>query len=128
MNNNFKKLVAETAMLEKLEKRLRDTQVVIKKQKELVAAIKKALASEMSSNGVVNEEVELDGKLYLLTRKRGAWSLQIEDKASVPDSFMREKVTREPDKPLIKDYLMENKANWAQVVRGDDIITYKRKE
>ena len=112
-------------MQTQMEFKLKELQESLRDAEALVATAQTEILSYMRKNGVINEEVMLENKLYKIKRNAGKLSIDVPDLDAVPMEFVRERVVKTPDKIKIKAHLKGNKVNWASEKLGDETITYE---
>ena len=85
-------------------------------------SIKSAMLSVMQAAGIRKHTLPT----ATLSVRDGIDRVQINDEASVPDTFCR--IKREPDKTKIKVHLQEGSSlNWAALVRGEQSLAIRTK-
>lgn len=85
--------------------------------------VKLEIKSEMDNGGVLEDLIEgefVNYKIYFTTSKG---SVKVPDASAVPDEFCD--IIRKPKLREIKDYIDENKVNWATIEFNEPKLSYK---
>lgn len=94
----------------------------IDEAQESKAKVMKNIENLIQENGVCDDLVageEYDTRVHY-SNPRGR--VVIADKDAIPEKFVRTSVTTEPDKLAIREYLKENKVNWAKMEYPEPVL------
>ena len=105
-----------------LDMQKNDIDLQIRKTKSEIDQLEDLITKEMMNDGCVEQDV---GNFCLRLRKKPP-RLEIFNDDAVPDEFMREKVTRSPDKIAIKKWVQAgNATNFAKLVDDEYSLQMK---
>lgn len=107
------------AVIEKRKELIKSWQAMNKADESRIASLRGYLQHNMSKTGI--KEIEaVDGSFKArLLRERDA-SVDVYDERQIPDLYMREKITRDPDKKLIGQALKDGfDVPGARIVKKD---------
>lgn len=107
------------------ERQVKDATLYKQDMQAALTQTKKDLLFYMNKHGLLKDEVEIEGRIYSITRKSGLDNVDVPELESVPYEFQRIREIKTPDKIKIKEHLRNNKVNWASLQKGEEILTYE---